>query len=60
MGQSTVEYAVVFFGFIAIIAALSIMGRAFGSGLLVEHALASASHHLQLVAAGAASDVFLY
>lgn len=59
-GQSTVEYAVIFAGFMALIVALSAMGRAFGSGLLVEHALSSASHHLQLAALGAASDIFLY
>ena len=46
-GQSTVEYAVIFAGFLALIIGL-------------EHALQSASHHLQQVAEGAWLDVFLY
>ena len=59
-GQSTVEFAIVMAGFLAVVAALSALWHALGGGLLVEHALAAASHHIHAAAAGAASDIFLY
>ena len=59
-GQSTVEFAVVTAGFLAATIALSAVWHAFGDGLLVEHALAVASHHVQAVAPATIVDVFLY
>lgn len=59
-GQSTVEFAIVTVGFLAVTAALAAMWRAFGDGVLVEHALAVASHHIQSVAAATLVDIFLY
>ena len=54
-GQSTVEYA-----FLALAIALGALWNLFDSGLVVDHALQSASHHLREVAQGAWLDVFLY
>ncbi len=59
-GQSTVEFAVVLFGFLAMLAALGVLWRALEGGLLVEHALQSASHHVETVVPGVVADVFLY
>ena len=59
-GQSTVEFAVVTAGFLAATVALGAMWRVFGDGLLVEHALAVASHHVQSVAPVTLVDIFLY
>lgn len=59
-GQSTVEYAVIFAGFLALVIGLGAVWRLFETGLVLEHALQSASHHLQQVAEGAWLDVFLY
>jgi len=59
-GQSTVEFAVVTAGFLAMVVALSAMWRVLGGGLFVEHAVAVASHHLQAVAPTTIVDIFLY
>ena len=59
-GQSTVEFAVVMVGFLAVTVALSTMWRAFSGGMLVDHAVAVASHHVQGVAAATLVDIFLY
>lgn len=59
-GQGTVEFAVVCAAFISIVVALGALWQALQGGLFVDHALASASHHLQSVSAGAVGDVFLY
>ncbi|MCL1797826.1 MAG: hypothetical protein FWG24_05910 [Eggerthellaceae bacterium] len=59
-GQGTVEFAVVCAAFVSLVVALSVLWHALQSGLFVEHALASASHHLQSVSAGVVGDVFLY
>lgn len=59
-GQGTVEYALVTAAFVVMLVALGALGRTLESGLFVEHALASASHHVQLAAPGSVSDVFLY
>ena len=47
-------------GFLAATVALGAMWHAFGDGLLLEHALAVASHHVQAVAPAALVDIFLY
>ena len=54
------EFAIVTAGFLSLAIALGVMWRVFGGGLLVEHALAVASHHIQLVAPATLADVFLY
>lgn len=59
-GQSTVEFAVVAAGFIALVVALGALWRFASGGALVEHALAAASHHLQAAAPAFISDIFLY
>lgn len=58
-GQATVEYAVILAAFAAVLAALGALWRAMDGGVFVEHALAAASHHVLLSAAGVV-DVFLY
>lgn len=59
-GQTTVEFAIILFGFLSVIFALGLLWRANQAGLLVDHALQSASHHIQSVAPGGMADVFLY
>lgn len=59
-GQATVEYAVVAAGFLALTVALVTFWRMLDGGLLVEHALAVASHHIQAVAPTTVVDIFLY
>lgn len=59
-GQGTVEYAIVMFAFLSLVAGLGAMWHAFDTGLLVEHALQSASHHVASVSPGAFVDVFMY
>ncbi len=60
LGQSTVEFAIVTAGFLSATIALSLVWHAFGDGLLVEHALSVASHHVQGVVPAVVADVFLY
>lgn len=59
-GQSTVEFAVIAAAFLAIAVALVAFWRIFSGGLVVEHALAVASHHIQAVAPTTIVDIFLY
>ena len=59
-GQGTVEYALVMAAFLAALVALGALWRVLEGGLFVEHALASASHHVQLASPGNVADVFLY
>lgn len=59
-GQSTVEFAVITAAFIVISLALAALWQAVGSGLLVDHALMSASHHVASAMPGNTADVFLY
>lgn len=59
MGQSTVEYAVVLVAVLCVVVALGALWRALETGLFVEHALASASHHVR-ACAGWVADVFAY
>lgn len=55
-----VEYAVVLAGVLCMVVALGVLAKAMGEGLFVEHALMSASHHLQLAALGSVADVFAF
>lgn len=59
-GQGTVEFALVTAAFMAVVVALGLLWRAFEGGLFVQHALLSASHHVQLASPGCIADVFLY
>lgn len=59
-GQSSVEYAIVFAAFLAMVVGLGAVANLLESGLVLEHALQSASHHLSNVAAAAWADIFLY
>lgn len=59
-GQSTVEFALVGIAFMAMAIAFGVLWRALESGLFVDHALLSASHHLVGVSIGVVGDVFLY
>lgn len=59
-GQSSVEYAIVFAAFLAMVVGLGAVANLLESGLVLEHALRSASHHLSNVAAAAWADIFLY
>ncbi|MBQ9000578.1 MAG: hypothetical protein IJ087_01840 [Eggerthellaceae bacterium] len=51
-GQSTVEFAVVTAGFLAVTVALGSLWRAFADGLLIEHALAVTPVNI--------ADIFLF
>ena len=59
-GQSTVEFAIVMAAFLSLVAALSVMWHLYDSGMIVDHVLAVASHHVQAVALVTVSDIFLY
>lgn len=54
------EFAVVTAALLAVVIACGVLWRALEGGLFVDHALASASHHLQMVVPGNIADVFLY
>lgn len=60
LGQSTVEYAIVFVAFIAIVVGLGTLWRFFDAGTVCDHALTSASHHLVAAAYGTWADALLY
>ena len=59
-GQATVEFAVVTAGFLAATVALGAMWHVIVDGVLVDHAVAVASHHLQVAAPTTITDIFLY
>ena len=59
-GQSSVEYAIVFAAFLAMVLGLGVISHLLESGLALEHSLQSASHHLKDVASAAWADIFLY
>lgn len=59
-GQSTVEFAVVTAAFLVASLGIGAMWHGFEDGKLVEHALSSASHHIQAASPQAAADVLLY
>ena len=54
------EFAVITAGFLAATVALGTMWNVFSDGLIVEHALAVASHHVQSAAPATIPDIFLY
>ena len=58
-GQATVEFALVTCALLAIVLALGALWRAISGELFIDHALLSASHHVQ-AAAGWIIDVFSY
>lgn len=59
-GQSSVEYVIVFAAFLAMVISLGAVANLLESGLVLEHALQSASHHLNNVLTAAWADIFLY
>lgn len=59
-GQSSVEYVIVFAAFLAMVIGLGAVANLLESGLVLEHALQSASHHLSNVPTAAWADIFLY
>lgn len=59
-GQATVEFAIVAVAFLTVALGLGALWRGAGSGLFVEHALSSASHHVEGAIAQAMADVLLY
>ena len=59
-GQSSVEYVIVFAAFLAMVIGLGTVANLLESGLVLEHALQSASHHLSNVPTAAWADIFLY
>lgn len=54
------EFALVTAGFVVVAVAFGALWKLFGEGKAVEHALISASHHIQMAAAGAMADILLY
>lgn len=58
-GQGTVEYAAVLFGLMVLIAGLAALFRVVESGVLTQHVLQSASHHVGGSIAGVV-DAFMY
>ena len=60
LAQGTVEYAIVLIAFLAIVIAFAYIWRAVSDGLFIEHAVQSASHHVQSGLAGVLADVFVY
>ena len=59
-GQGSLEFALIMAAFLAIVVGLGALWEILDAGLFVEHALASASHHVQAVSVGVVGDVFLY
>lgn len=59
-GQGTLEFALVTAAFLSIVIVLASLWQAIEGGLFVEHALATASHHVHMVSTGVVGDVFLY
>lgn len=59
-GQSTVEFAIITAGLLAFVIGLGALWHALDSGLLVEHALVAASHHLVDVPAAFLADIFRF
>ena len=58
--QASVEFAIVAAAFLIIVVVLSLFWNLGDDGVLVEHALKSASHHLKEAAIGIVGDVFSY
>ena len=60
LGQSTVEFAVVTVGFLALALGIGALWRGVSGGMFVEHAISSASHHIGGASPQAAADMLLY
>ena len=54
-GQGTVEFALVTAAFLAAVIALGALWRGLEAGMFVDHALMSASHHIQMTMPGRAN-----
>lgn len=59
-GQSTVEFALLTAALLVVVVGCALLWRRLEGGLFVEHALSSASHHVESAAPGTIADVFLY
>lgn len=59
-GQSTVEFAVVAAAFLVVTLGLGALWRGVSGGLFIEHALSTASHHIEGAAPQALADILLY
>lgn len=59
-GQSTVEFALVAVAFLAVALGLGALWRGVSGGMFVEHALLSASHHIEGATPQALADIVLY
>lgn len=57
-GQSTVEFAIVTAALLIIVIVFGLLWNLGEQGILIEHAVSSASHHLEDAAAGIIGDVF--
>ena len=60
LGQSTVEFAVVTASLMCVVTGLSLLWNPLGAGAFVDHALLSASHHVQAATGFALADVFVF
>ncbi|MCB7036114.1 hypothetical protein [Eggerthella sinensis] len=54
------EFALVAAAFLAVVVACGALWQVLERGLFVDHAVTSASHHVQMTAPGSLADVFLY
>lgn len=59
-GQSTVEFALVLAGCLAVVIGLGALAGTVQDGLFVDHAVFSASHHVQGDPLGSVLDVLLF
>lgn len=58
-GQATVEYVLLLAVFLCVMVALGMLAQRLDAGMFVDHALSSASHHVQM-SAGWLADVFSF
>lgn len=58
-GQSTVEYALVMAAFVSLLLGIGFLWRVVSGGVLIEHAVACASHNVSGVVSGVLADAFL-
>lgn len=54
------EFALVVAAFLAVVVVLGALWQGLERGVFVDHALSSASHHVQMTAPGSLADAFLY
>ena len=59
-GQATVEFAIVCAALLCIAVGLAALFHLFDGGRVLQHALASASHHIAAGDAGAWGDILVY